>query len=337
MANHFASPGAPLSVPAVSRRAVILAFLCAAPVVIVFATMFGSVELGAREWFAALRGEGAVIDQEILWGHRMPRVCAAFVTGGLLALAGVLLQTLLGNPLADPYVLGVSGGVSVGGLLAMLLGLGPYFIGAFGLLGACIVSAILIAFAARTSGWDLYRVLLAGVGLASACGAFVALILTISPAGQVQGMLFWLMGDLSASSDARQPAVILIVLTITCIALRAGLDALTLGATKARLLGVSVGRTQSIAFLCASIATVTAVLEAGAIGFVGIAVPHVFRLLGLHDHGALIPLSVLGGGILLAIADTIARTVAAPIEIPVGVATAAIGVPVLLWLIGRSR
>ncbi len=321
----------------VSRRAAILGFVCGAPAVMVLATMFGSVELGAREWLAALHGFGDPINREIVWGHRMPRVCAAFVTGGLLALAGVLLQTLLGNPLADPYVLGVSGGASVGGLLGMYFGLGEVLIGVFGLAGAGIVSALIIAFAARSSGWDMYRVLLAGVAIAAACGAFVSLILTITPAGQVQGMLFWLMGDLSGAGSAGRPAIILIVLTIACLGFRIQLDALTLGATKARLLGVPVGWTQSIALLGATLATVTAVLEAGAIGFVGIAVPHIFRLLGLHQHGALIPLSVLGGGMLLTIADTVARTVAAPVEIPVGVATAAIGVPVLLWLIGRSR
>ncbi len=320
-----------------SRRVVIVSFLFGAPAVMIVATMFGSVELGAREWLAALHGAGEAIDREILWGHRMPRVAAAFVTGGLLALAGVLLQTLLANPLADPYVLGVSGGASVGGLIAMLFGFGELLIGAFGLAGAGIVCGFIIGFAARSSGWDMYRVLLAGVAIASACGAFVSLILTISPAGQVQGMLFWLMGDLSGTSGARWPAAVLIALTLACMAMRTSLDALTLGARKARLLGVPVGWTQSMAFLGATVATVIAVLESGAIGFVGIAVPHAIRLLGLHEHGALIPLSVLGGGMLLTIADTVARTVAAPIEIPVGVATAAIGVPILLWLIGRSR
>jgi iron complex transport system permease protein len=320
-----------------SNRTAIAGLLCTAPLAILFATVFGSVSIGTHDWAMALIGTGEPIYTEIVWTHRMPRALTAFVIGGLLALAGVLLQTLLRNPLADPYVLGVSGGVSVGGLLAMLLGLGPFFIGLFGLLGAGAVAALIIGFAARASGWDIYRVLLAGVGVASACGAFVALILTISPAGQIQGMLFWLMGDLSASHDPLWPAAVLAGLTIIALALRTNLDALTLGAVKARLLGVAVGWTQSIAMLCATVATVAAVLEAGAIGFVGIAVPHVFRLIGLHAHRSLIPLSVLGGGILLTVADTIGRTVAAPIEIPVGVATAVIGVPVLLWLIARSR
>ncbi|MSQ21435.1 MAG: iron ABC transporter permease [Betaproteobacteria bacterium] len=321
----------------VSNRVVMVALLIGVPAVILIATVFGSVPIGLHDWRMALLGEGDPIHYEVVWTHRLPRAMAAFVTGGLLALAGVLLQTLLRNPLADPYVLGVSGGVSVGGLLAMMLGLSPFFIGLFGLLGAAAVAALVIGFAARASGWDIYRVLLAGVGIASACGAFVALILTISPAGQIQGMLFWLMGDLSASRDPGWLAAILVVLTAIAFLLRTNLDALTLGTVKARLLGVAVGQTQTLALLCATIATVAAVLEAGAIGFVGIAVPHVFRLIGWHAHRSLVPFSVVGGGILLTIADTVARTVAAPIEIPVGVATAVIGVPVLLWLIARSR
>ncbi len=336
MADHFAAlthtPG-----PAVSYRLAIVGLLGMAPAVMLLATLFGSVPIGMHDWTVALVGAGDPIFQEIVWTHRLPRAITAFVTGGLLALAGVLLQTLLRNPLADPYVLGVSGGVSVGGLLAMMLGLSPFFIGLFGLLGAGAVVVLVTGFAARASGWDIYRVLLAGVGIASACGAFVALILTISPAGQVQGMLFWLMGDLSSSREPGWPAAILAALTLIAFGLRTNLDALTLGTMKAGLLGVSVGWTQSIALLCATVATVAAVLEAGAIGFVGIAVPHVFRLIGWHAHRSLVPLSVLGGGILLTVADTVARTIAAPIEIPVGVATAVIGVPVLLWLIARSR
>ena len=162
-------------------------------------------------------------------------------------------------------------------------------------------------------------------------------MLSLAPSSQVQGMLFWLLGDLSPAGD---PSVALVVLA-ACVALAfsqsAALDVLILGEDKARSLGVAVTRLQAIAFGCATLATVAAVLLGGSIGFVGLVVPHLLRLSGIHRHGALLPLSACLGGSLLALADTLARTAAAPAELPVGVLTAAIGVPVLLFLLGRLR
>jgi len=316
-----------------------LALLCGilAPASIVAATWFGSVDLGAQRWIDALMLRGDPVANEILWRLRLPRALAAFVDGGLLALSGVLLQSLLRNPLADPYVAGISGGVAVGGLGAMALGLGTAGVHAFGLAGALAVVGVIGTFASRASGFDVHRVLLAGVGIASGCGAAVSLILALAPAAQVHGLLFWLMGDLSGATMPWTGAAALLIVGVAAWLAARNLDILALGATKALALGVPVRRTQAIAFLGASLATMVAVLDAGAIGFVGLAVPHLLRLLGAHAHRWLIPSSIAGGGILLTIADTLARTVAAPIEVPVGVATAAIGVPTLLWLVARTR
>src|SRR2546421_11006400 len=231
----------------------------------------------------------------------------------------------------------VSGGAAAGALGAMLLGVGAAALNLAALAGASIAAGAVFAFSLGRSGWNPYRVLLTGVALASGFGALVGLMLSLAPSSQVQGMLFWLLGDLSPAGD---PSVALVVLA-ACVALAfsqsAALDVLILGEDKARSLGVAGTRLQAIAFGCATLATVAAVLLGGSIGFVGLVVPPLLRLSGIPRHGALLPLSACLGGSLLALADTLARTAAAPAELPVGVLTAAIGVPVLLFLLGRLR
>ena len=298
---------------------------------------FGSVDLAPGRLGEALLGRGDEIAREIVWGVRAPRALAGFACGGLLALAGALLQVLLRNPLADPAILGVSGGAAAGALAAMLAGAAAAGVNLCALAGASVAAAAVLAFSLGRSGWNPYRVLLTGVALASGFGALVSLILALAPASQVQGMLFWLLGDLSPAGD---PTGALVALA-ACVALassQAGaLDVLVLGEDKARSLGVAVTRVQAIAFGCATVATVAAVLLGGAIGFVGLVVPHLLRLSGVHRHALLLPLAACLGGSLLALADTLARTVAAPAELPVGVLTAMLGVPVLLLLLARLR
>jgi len=301
------------------------------------AIAFGSVDLGATQIADALLGRGDEIALEIVRGVRLPRALAAFACGGLLALAGALLQALLRNPLADPYILGVSGGASVGALAAILLGASALGLHALALAGAALAAGSVFAFSLSRSGWNPYRVLLAGVALSSGCGALVGLMLTLAPAAQVQGMLFWLLGDLSPAGDPGATLLVLAACAALAFSQSAALDVLLLGEDKARSLGVAVTRLQSLAFACATVATVAAVLLGGTIGFVGLIVPHLLRLLGIRRHGLLLPLAVCLGGSLLVLADTLARTLAAPIELPVGVVTALIGVPALLALLLRSR
>ena len=282
-------------------RAAPVIVLLLVPASLALAIAFGSVDLGPARLADALLLRGDDIARDIVWGVRAPRALAGFACGGLLALSGALLQVLLRNPLADPAILGGSGGAAAGALAAMLAGAAAAAVNLCALAGASLAAAAVLAFSLGRSGWNPYRVLLTGVALASGFGALVSLILALA----------------FSQSGA--------------------LDVLLLGEDKAKSLGVSVTRLQAIAFACASVATTAAVLLGGAIGFVGLVVPHLLRLSGVHRHALLIPLAACLGGSLLALADTLARTVAAPAELPVGVLTAMIGVPVLLALLARLR
>ena len=307
------------------------------PASLALAIAFGSVDLGPGQLADALLGRGDEIAREIVWGVRAPRALAAFACGGLLALAGSLLQVLLRNPLADPAILGVSGGAAAGALAAMLAGAAAAGMHLAALAGAALAAAAVFAFSLGRSGWNPYRVLLTGVALASGFGALVGLMLALAPSSQVQGMLFWLLGDLSPSGDPTAALVVLAACCAVSFSQSAALDVLILGEDKARSLGVAVMRLQGVAFGCATLATVAAVLLGGTIGFVGLVVPHLLRLSGVRRHALLLPLAACLGGGLLVLADTLARTVAAPAELPVGVLTAMIGVPALLVLLLRLR
>jgi iron complex transport system permease protein len=311
--------------------------LAAAPLVLLAAVFFGSVDIAAGDVVKALLGTGDEINRQILWSLRMPRALSAFACGSLLALAGSLLQVLLRNPLADPYLLGISGGAASGALAAMLLGASAGALHASSFAGAACAAVAVFTFSLGPSGWNPYRLLLAGVALSAGFGAIVSLLLTLAPAAQVQGMLFWLFGDLSAAGDPLSAWGLLAVAAIAAQTQAPALNVLALGEDKARALGVAVTRTQWTAFGCATLATVAAVLLGGSIGFVGLVVPHLLRLVGVHDYRQLLPLSACLGGSFLAAADTVARTVAAPVELPVGAMTALIGVPVLLALLTRTR
>ena len=312
--------------------------LALAPISFCAALYFGSVPIDPADWPHLLAGDATdPVVREIVWGLRAPRAAAAFACGGLLALAGALMQVLLRNPLADPYILGVSGGASVGALTAMLFGLSSWMVHGSAFVGAAAAAAALLLFSVRLTGWQMHRVMLTGVALAAGFAAIVALILSLAPAGQLHGMLFWLMGDLSGVNHVWPSWVALAGVLALAQTLARRLDALTLGTLKAASLGVPVGATQAWAFLAATVATVVAVLLAGAIGFVGLVVPHLLRLAGISSHRLLLPLCALAGGVLLTLADTFARTVAAPLEFPVGAMTALIGVPVLLFLLAKTR
>jgi iron complex transport system permease protein len=319
------------------RRLTAATVLAAAPLALAAALWFGSVDLPARTWLDTIAGGGSDTSREIVWGLRAPRAAAAFAVGALLAVAGTLLQVLLRNPLADPTILGVSGGAAVGAMAAMLLAWPQWAVQGAALAGACAAAGALLALALRLTGWNIHRVLLTGVAIGAGCGAIVSLLLAVAPPGRLHGMLFWLLGDLSGAEHPLGPWVAALAVVAAAQALAPRLDALALGTLKARSLGVPVGATQSIAFLAAAVATVAAVLVAGSIGFVGLVVPHALRLAGFGDHRRLVPLAALAGGALLTAADTLARSVVAPLEFPVGAITALVGVPVLLALLARSR
>jgi iron complex transport system permease protein len=301
--------------------------------------LFGSVHIPADTVAHALLSSSDGNDNvahQIVRELRLPRVLAAFACGGLLALAGVLLQVLLRNPLADPYILGVSGGAAVGALLAMLLGWGLVLTNLSSLAGALTSVAIVFGLSFRAGGWNLYRLLLTGVVLSAGWGALTTLILTLAPASDVKGMLFWLMGDVSRAEEVLPAWVTLCVITAASMLFSRSLNVLGLGQLKAQTLGVAVLPLQVGIYFCASLATVAALMLAGAIGFVGLIVPHAVRLLGVNDFRWLLPLSILLGGSFLTLADTLARTLWAPQQLPVGVLTALLGVPMLLLLLSRK-
>jgi iron complex transport system permease protein len=273
--------------------------------------------------------------QQILTELRAPRVAAAFACGGLLALAGALMQTLFRNPLAEPYLLGVSGGAGLLALLGMAAGLAWPWVSALAFAGSLLALALAAALGGRLLARDHTPLLLAGVMLAAGFGALIALVLSVTPAERLPGMLFFLMGDLAWTS---QPALLwaaLLLAVAVALGLSRRLDVLQLSPLKAASLGVAVAPTRWALFALAGACTALVVAQAGSIGFVGLMVPHALRRLGFAGHRALLPACALAGGSLLVLADALARTVIEPRELPVGVLTALIGVPMMLWLLRR--
>ena len=301
------------------------------------ALLSGTFPISAPQVFDSIFFPVPGVVHDVIWQLRAPRALAAFACGGLLALSGALLQALLRNALADPYILGVSSGASLGTLTALVLGAGAALMNAAALGGALTAIVIVFGLSFRGGRWDAYRVLLTGVVLSAGLSALISLVLTMAPQGQVKGMLFWLMGDLAYAGDSLATWLILLVLTVLGVTQATRLDLLGLGELKAQSLGVAVTPLQLGIFFCAALATVAAVLLGGAIGFVGLLIPHAIRLLGVTTHRELLPFAVLLGGAFLTLADTLARTLLAPQQLPVGVLTALLGVPAMLILLGRRR
>ncbi len=319
------------------RRAVLvlslLAVLAAASLLLALAA--GSFRVGTADIVEALLGAHGDIAHEVVRDLRLPRALAAFGCGALLALAGALMQVLLRNPLADPYVLGISGGASVGALSGMLFGFGLAVVDLFAFAGALAAMLIVFGLAHGEGTWTQTRLLLTGVIIAAGCGAVVALILSIAPEEKLHGMLFWLMGDAGQTSDPRPALLVLALGLALALPFARELNLLSRGEITARTLGVATARLRLLIYLLASLLTAVAVTTAGAIGFVGLIVPHLARLAIGNDQRLLLPAAALAGGSLLACADTLARTVIAPQQLPVGVLTALIGVPVFLFLLAR--
>ena len=298
----------------------------------------GSLALSLAAVWQALLGQGDGLAQEVVRGLRLPRALAAFACGGLLALAGALMQVLLRNPLADPYVLGISGGAAVGALAAMLLGVGMSFgIEAMAFAGALGAMLLVFGLAHGDGSWSQARLLLTGVIVAAGCGAAVALMLSIAPEHKLRGMLFWLMGDAGVAAPPAAALWALAIGVLVCVPLARDLNLLARGDLTAQTLGVPVLRLRLAIYLIASALTAVAVTAVGAVGFVGLVVPHLMRLALGNDQRLLLPASALAGALLLLLADTAARTVIAPAQLPVGVLTALLGVPVFLFLLHRRQ
>ena len=315
---------------------VVLSLIAAIGVVVGLAV--GSVHIPLGKLLSALVQPGDDAISDIVWKLRLPRILAAFSCGALLALAGAMMQVLLRNPLADPYVFGISGGAALGVMFGMLLGVGVFAQTGLGLGGAVLASALVFGLSLRAGDWNPYRLLLTGVVVASGLNALLSLILVLAPQTAVKGMLYWLMGDLGYAGNPLPALLVLALLFVVAMPFAPAMNVLALGRMKAQSLGVAVNGLEILLFALAAVAAVTAVLVGGTVGFVGLIVPHLVRLLGLADHRWLLPGSVLVGGGFLTLADTIARSAWAPLQFPVGVLTALLGVPILLLLLaGKNK
>jgi iron complex transport system permease protein len=293
---------------------------------------------------ALLVGSVSDADAAIIYQLRLPRVLAAFAVGGLLAMSGSLLQVLTRNPLAEPSVLGVSGGASVGALAVLMLGgAGTIWVAGGAWLGAITVMILLWILVGGFSAHPS-RLLLAGVMVATGCGAITTLMIAFASNVAMPGMIHWLMGDLdSVMSLESVGAVLGVWLSVLIIVwkLSPKIHLLQLGTDKAMTLGVDVSYMQWAMVLLSALSTAAAVSIAGSIGFIGLLVPHILRALIVKHHGPdqrfLLPASALLGGAFLVLSDMFARTVIAPSQLPVGVITALIGVPSFLWILSRFR
>jgi iron complex transport system permease protein len=305
----------------------------------------GSVSLSPLDLLAGLsellRGAPSSMAATLLQ-LRLGRALTAFVTGSTLALAGVMMQALLRNPLADPYVLGVSGGAAVGALAAMIFCTAMWSIDIAAFAGAISVALLLFLLAYRdlrggaTEG-NASLLLLTGVIVASGCGALVTLMLSIAPDSRLRGMVFWLIGDLSGAQLRWLPFLVLAAALAFALRAARAINVLALHADIAATLGVHTGLLRQGLFLCAAMLTASAVSTAGSIGFVGLIVPHACRFALGPDHRLLLPSATLVGGAFLVLADTVARCILAPQQLPVGVITAMIGVPLFLIQLHHMR
>ncbi|MAX33977.1 MAG: ABC transporter permease [Halomonadaceae bacterium] len=309
----------------------------AALLALAIALALGSVGIAPDELVAVLLGGGDALHQTLVLELRLPRALAAFGTGALLALAGALMQILLRNPLADPYVLGLSGGASVAALGAMLAGASMALVSGAAFVGALVSILIVFGLAHGTGSWTPTRLLLTGVVMAAGWGALISFLLAVSPVDQLPGMLYWLMGDMAYAGSPWPVLSVAVISLVVVMPLGRTLNVLARGGLQAAALGVAVRPLEWTLYLLASLLTAVAVTTAGSVGFVGLMVPHMLRLRLGNDQRVILPASLLAGGTLLTLADTLARTLIAPQQLPVGVITALLGVPSFLYLLSRSR
>jgi iron complex transport system permease protein len=318
-----------------SLRGLAILVLSAAAVLLA-GLLIGSSGISPSRALAALAGGGDAATRTVLRAVRLPRVLAGFGVGSLLALSGVLLQALFRNSLADPYVLGVSGGAAVGALLAMMAGAAAVTVQSAAVAGA-LGAVGLVYLLARGGGTP--RLLLTGVVLASACGALVSVLLALADSSRVRGMVFWLAGDLEWAVNPWLSAAAALLAVSVAILVARPLNVLAAGELRARSVGLALEAWRTVLFVACATLTAIAVVSAGTVGFVGLITPHAVRLVfRTSDHRIVAPAAALAGGTLLAGADLVARTVASPRQLPVGAIMALVGAPLFVTLLrGRAR
>ncbi|MFL6577367.1 MAG: FecCD family ABC transporter permease [Povalibacter sp.] len=307
----------------------------AAAIVFFLSLATGSVALSLSQLWDGLSGTDPMPHAVIL-DLRLPRAVTAFAAGGLLAICGVLMQVLLRNPLADPFVMGVSGGAAVAALSAMLLGFTGFGIDVSAAVGALLTTLVVFALAHAQGGWTPTRLLLTGVVIAAGASAVISMLLALGNDTQLRSMLFWLMGDLSLSSRPWGLLGLFAAALLVTLPFARHLNVLARGELQARVLGAPVRGMRIGIFVASSVLTAATVTSAGTIGFVGLVTPHLIRLLLGSNHRWVLPASAVLGGTLVMAADLCARTLFAPRQLPVGALTALAGVPLFLLLMRRS-
>jgi iron complex transport system permease protein len=323
----------------------IAALLAITLVAILAALMVGDTTVTLGEavrvcWQAILHAAGDDPVSRILLSIRLPRIVMALMVGAAMGLAGLASQTLFRNPLASPYVMGVSSGAAAGAVFGLLLvgkAIGFTALPAFSVASGLAVMAVVYGLA-RRGGHFGQSLLLAGIAVSAFCSALTAVALYLA-GERLQTLVFWLMGGLWQSSwrDALVMAPVTCAAAVALVCLAPAMDVALVGERSARDLGVGVRRLQIWLLVVVAVTTSVAVSLTGVLGFIGLIVPHFLRLLCGAGHRGLVPACALGGALLLLVTDTLARTVAAPAEIPVGILTALVGAPVFLWLLQRRN
>ncbi|GJQ21543.1 MAG: ABC transporter permease [Bacteroidia bacterium] len=322
-----------------TRAAFVLSVLLAFLVLVSLVSLLvGPADIGLGEIWNVLRGAGTVAQQTVVLQLRLPRIILAMVVGAGLSVAGAALQSLLRNPLAEPYILGISSGGTVGAFLAISLGLGlaPVTTPLFSFAGAGLVMLLVYTLGHRGGSLDPHALLLSGVMV----GAFFNAVILVSVAvfnRELQTAYLWLLGNLSVTDTGTMMVVgpLMVLASIVLVFFARSLNLISAGDETALQAGVNVGRVRGAGYFLASLITGLAVSVSGVIGFVGLLVPHVCRLMFGFDNRIVLPASVLMGAVFLVGCDILSRVVLAPSEIPVGAITAAVGAPVFIYLLKK--
>jgi iron complex transport system permease protein len=332
-----------LAPPNIARRLATMSLLL---MVLLLAALFlglaaGSSGFGVSAVIKSLTGAGgAELMNDIIWRLRLPRVLLAALLGATLSLGGMVFQALLRNPLAEPYILGISGGSAIGAIVGILMGLARFpgvwlmaFVGSLATLGLLYLMA---------SGRSMVRgntLLLSGVMVNAFCSAVILFLVSIAQDSRLHNIIFWLMGDLAAAT--KESVISLSLTVVPCFlvifARSHALNLLTLGNDMARTMGVNIKATTSLLLIVTSLMVSATVSYCGLVGFVGLVMPHMLRLVWGPDHRFLAPASVLGGAAFMVVCDMLARTLPAQGEMPVGVVTALIGAPLFVYLLKKSN
>lgn len=322
---------------------------------IVFSSSFGSANLTAKDSLKIIISRipllGGMVDiselkevyTKIIWEIRLPRIILAGLTGCGLSIVGATFQGLFRNPLADPHILGVSSGAAMGATVAMLSGIGFNFlglgvIGLFAFIGALIAVFLVYQLACVGNKLPVVNILLTGTAISTMLSSLISLLMTFNQ-DQIDKVYLWTLGSFSASTWSKVSYLMVFVIICTTIILLFSreLDVMTTGNETAQSLGINTSKVKKILIITASLLVAACVSVSGIIGFVGLVIPHCIRIISGPKHQWLLPLSCLGGGIFTIICDTLARTVASPSEIPVGVITALLGTPYFIVLLQNHK